>query len=135
MTKEQKETKKEINLFQNLINKCKYSLQGIKYCLANESSFVLAAIGSCFIIVLGILCDISFVEWVISFGSLALIIIVELLNTAIEATVDMVTLEYNEYAKIAKDCGSAAAGIMSILAVIVNLVIFIPHIIKLIIRL
>ena len=78
--------------------------------------------------------DIDFLEWVISFGSLALIIIVELLNTAIEATVDMVTKEYNEYAKIAKDCGSAATGIMSILAAIVNLIIFMPYILELIIN-
>lgn len=56
--------------------------------------------------------------------------IVELINTAIEATVDMVTKEYNEYAKIAKDCGSAATGIMSIMATICNLIIFVPYIIR-----
>ena len=49
--------------------------------------------------------------------------VIEVINTAIEATVDMVTKEYNEYAKIAKDCGSAATGIMGVLATIVNLII------------
>ena len=57
--------------------------------------------------------------------------IIELINTAIEATVDMVTNEYNEYAKIAKDCGSAATGLMSVLATIVNLIIFLPYFIEL----
>ena len=38
--------------------------------------------------------------------------------------------EYNEYAKIAKDCGSAATGLMSVLATVVNLIIFTPYIIK-----
>ena len=80
---------------------------------------------------MGIIFDINFLEWVISFGSLCLITIIELLNTAIEATVDMVTQEYNEYAKIAKDCGSAATGIMTLLAMIVNLIIFVPYFIKL----
>ena len=60
--------------------------------------------------------------------------VIELINTAIEATVDMVTLEFNPYAKIAKDCGSAATGIMSILALIVNLIIFIPYIMEFIIN-
>lgn len=126
-----KEQKKQISLIRNVLNKCKYSCQGLGYCFKNESSFLLVAIVSCFIIVLGIIFDIGFLEWVISFGSLALISITELINTAIEATVDMVTQEYNEYAKVAKDCGSAATGIMSILAVIVNLIIFIPYFIEL----
>ena len=121
---------KEIGLIKNFMNKCKYSLQGLRYCFKNESSFVIVAIMSCLIIILGVCFDITFLEWVISFGSIALIMIMELLNTAIEATVDMVTQEYNEYAKIAKDCGSAATGVMSILATIVNLIIFVPHIMK-----
>ena len=125
---------KEVSLIRNILNKCKYSLQGLRYCFKNESSFLLVTIVCCLIIILGICFDISFLEWVISFGSLALILVIELINTAIEATVDMVTQEYNEYAKIAKDCGSAAAGLMSVLATIVNLIIFIPYIIKFIIK-
>ena len=46
----------------------------------------------------------------------------------------MVTQEYNEYAKIAKDCGSAATGVMTVLAVIVNLIIFVPYIMEFIIK-
>ena len=125
---------KEVKLIENLMNKCKYSLQGLDYCFKNESSFLLVTIMCCLIIVLGICFDISFIEWVLSFGSLAFILITELINTAIEATVDMVTTEYNEYAKIAKDCGSAATGIMSVLASVANLLIFVPYIIKFIIN-
>lgn len=125
---------KETSLIKNMINKCKYSLQGLSYCFKNESSFLFEAICACLIIIFGILFDIEFIEWVISFGSLALIAIIELINTAIEATVDMVTQEYNEYAKIAKDCGSAATGLMSILATIVNMIIFVPYIIEAIVK-
>jgi len=124
---------KEVGLIKNFFNKCKYSIQGLDYCFKNESSFLLVSLTCCLIIVLGICFDISFLEWVISFGSLALIMIIELINTAIEATVDMFTTEYNEYAKIAKDCGSAATGIMGVLATIVNLIIFVPYILKIII--
>lgn len=123
--------KVEVGLVTNLLNKCKYSLDGLKYCLKNETSFLLEAIAGMLIIGLGIWFDITFVEWVISFGSLMLIAVTELINTAIEATVDMVTREYNPLAKIAKDCGSAATGIMGILASIVNLIIFIPYFIGL----
>ncbi len=129
--KTMKQEKKETNLVKNIFNKCKYTCQGLSYCIKNESSFLLEAICACLIIIMGIAFDISFLDWVISFGSLCLISIVELINTAIEATVDMFTQEYNEYAKIAKDCGSAATGIMTVLAIIVNLIIFVPHFIKL----
>ena len=123
--------KKEVSLVRNILNKCKYSYQGLSYCFQNESSFLIEAISACLIIIMGIVFDITFLEWVISFGSLCLITIIELINTAIEATVDMVTEEYNEYAKIAKDCGSAATGIMTLLAILVNLIIFVPYFIKL----
>ncbi len=129
--KEPEDFKKEVGLVRNFLNKCKYSYQGLKYCFENESSFLLVALCSCLIIILGIVFDIDFLEWVISFGSMALIMIIELINTAIEATVDMFTHEYNEYAKIAKDCGSAATGVMSVLATIVNMIIFAPYFIKL----
>lgn len=122
---------KDVSLIKNILNKCKYSLQGLAYCFRNESSFLLEAICACLIIILGIYFDISFMDWVVSFGSLALIGVIELINTAIEATVDMVTQEYNEYAKVAKDCGSAATGIMTVLAVVANLIIFVPYVMKL----
>ena len=126
--------KKKVSLIKNIMNKCKYSLQGLKYCFMNESSFLIEAICAIFIIIFGIIFDIEFLEWVLSFGSLAFITITELINTAIEATVDMVTKEYNEYAKIAKDCGSAATGIMSVLAMLVNSIIFFPYILEVIIN-
>jgi len=125
---------KKLSLLKNMKNKCKYTLQGLMYCFKNETSFLFVAIIACVIIILGICFDIAFLEWVISFGSLALISITELINTAIEATVDMITKEYNEYAKIAKDCGSAATGLMSVLATIVNLIIFVPYFIELFVK-
>lgn len=132
--KQIKDEKKRVSLFRNIFNKCKYTCQGLNYCFKNESSFLLVAICACFLIILGIWFDIEFLDWVISFGSLALISITELINTAIEAICDLVTKDYNEYVKIAKDCGSAATGIMTVLAIIVNLIIFVPEFMSLIIK-
>ena len=123
--------KVKVGLVKNILNKCKYSLDGLKYCFKNETSFLLEAIAAIFIIIIGIYFDIEFVDWVIALGSLMLISITELINTAIEAVVDMVTSEYHPLAKVAKDCGSAATGIMGILATIANLIIFIPYFIGL----
>ena len=81
---------KEVSLFRNVLNKIKYSFQGLGYCFRNESSFTLVTIGACLVIFLGIYFDIEFIEWVLSFGSLALIMVIELINTAIEAVVETV---------------------------------------------
>ena len=86
------------------------------------------------IIVFGIIFKIEFMEWVFSLITMLNIMQIELLNTGIEATVDMVTKEFNPYAKIAKDCGSAATCIATFIALGVNLIIFVPKILPYIIK-
>ena len=55
----------------------------------------------------------------------------ELINSAIEATVDLVTIEKHPLAKIAKDCASGASLILSFMSLIIACIIFIPKIIAL----
>ncbi len=62
-------------------------------------------------------------DWCALLLSCALVISGELINTAIENTVDMVTNEYNEFAKKAKDAASGAVLVCAIFAVIVGLVV------------
>ncbi|GAE33400.1 diacylglycerol kinase [Halalkalibacter akibai JCM 9157] len=56
----------------------------------------------------------------------------EIMNTAIERTVDLVTEEYHPLAKRAKDISAAAVFVYCIFAVVIGLIIFIPSIIQLI---
>ncbi|WP_235070013.1 diacylglycerol kinase family protein [Turicibacter sp. TJ11] len=58
----------------------------------------------------------------------AQVISLEMVNTAIERTVDLVTSDYHVYAKIAKDVAAGAVLIASIIAVIIGGVIFLPYI-------
>ena len=77
---------------------------------------------------LGIIFKISLTQWSMILIALGVILSIELLNTAIEAAIDLVTLEYHPLAKIAKDCGSAATFIAVLIAVAINAFIFIPKI-------
>ena len=108
----------------------KYSYDGLKYAYLNEQSMVLHLLCTFIIIVLGIFFKISLIEWIICITLLTCIMSIKLLNTAIEATVDLVTKEKRELAKIAKDTSSASAGIISIFSLIIFLMIFIPKIIE-----
>ena len=61
---------------------------------------------------------------------IALVLTLELTNTAIEAIVDSFTEEQHPRAKYAKDISAAAVLILAIAAVIVGLVIFLPYLVK-----
>jgi diacylglycerol kinase (ATP) len=85
-----------------------YSLAGLRAALAHESAFrqelALAAVMLPTAFWLGR----SWIEMTLLAGSVVLVLIVELLNSAIEAAIDRISLERHELAKRAKDYGSAA---------------------------
>ncbi len=124
-----KQKGEKVGPIKDVMHKFKYSFQGLAYCFKNETSFTFEAIAIIGVVILGILFKISFMEWSFAIISLLLIMEIELLNTGIEATVDMFTREFNPLAKIAKDCGSAATCIGTFVALFVNLAIFLPKII------
>lgn len=115
--------------FKRLKNSFKYSIDGLKYAYKYEQSMFIHFLVTIFVILMGLIFDISGFEWLLVFIVIGMVLSAELINTAIEAVVDMVTLEYNELAKIAKDCSSAATFVLSIIAFVMGLIIFIPHII------
>ena len=129
-SKKQKKEHKKMS-FKRFLVSFKYSWDGLKYAYANEQSLRMHAIGTLLVVILAILLHVNFNEWIMLLISSVVVLVVELLNTGIEHTVDLVTKEFHPLAKVAKDCGSAAGGIAGIAMVIVSLAIFIPYIIAL----
>lgn len=117
--------------FKRFLNSIKYSIDGLIYAYSNEQSLWLHGIGTIAILILGFLLQISFNQWAILIIALVVVLAVELLNTAVEAAVDLVTKEIHPLAKIAKDCGSAAGCVAGVMLTIISLFIFIPRIIEL----
>lgn len=109
----------------------KYSVDGLIYALKYEQSITIHAIATVSVIILGLVFHIDRLEWVLVLLAIGIILGAELLNTAIEAVVDMVTLEIHPLAKIAKDTASGAVFVLSIVAAAIGLVVFIPYIIAL----
>lgn len=71
-------------------------------------------------------------ERAIIFLVVAMVITLELVNTAIEAVVDLVSPEHHELAAYAKDAAAGAVLVGAIFAVIIGLIIFLPPIITMI---
>ena len=72
--------------FQRFLNSIKFSIDGLVNAYQNEQSLWLHAICTIGIIILGFLLQISFIQWAIIVIALVIVLAVELLNTAIEAT-------------------------------------------------
>lgn len=88
-----------------------YSFQGLVFAFRNEAAFRQEAIASFFLIPLAVWLDVTPVERILLIMAVVLVLVVELLNTGIEAVVDRVGVEYHLLAGAAKDMGSAAVFI------------------------
>lgn len=78
---------------------------------------------------LGVLLRLSGAELAILLLLIGLVLISEMLNTALENLVDLCTVEYHPLAKVVKDVAAGAVLLLCIVAVLVGLVLFVPHII------
>ena len=81
---------------------------GLAWAIRNEEAVRVELIGLVFLVPLGIWLGNTGVERALLVGSLFLVLMIELLNTAIEATVDRIGLERHALSGLAKDMGSAA---------------------------
>ena len=110
----------------------KYPIKGLKYAYRNEQNLAFDVGMAVLVSIFGFIFNLEKYEWLILILTIGLVISCELINTAIEATVDLVTEEYHPLAKVAKDTSAAAVFIFAIVAIIVGLIIFLPKIIALI---
>lgn len=108
-----------------------YSFDGLRYACKNEQSILVMVIAMVFAVVSGVLFKINEVEWFFILIAIGLVLGTELINTSIEASIDLVSPEYHPLAKIAKDTGSAAVFVYSVVAFIIGCFVFIPYILKL----
>ena len=104
------------------------SWDGLSSTFKHEAAFRSEVIAALVLIPVSLFMRISLVEHLILIGSVLLVLIVELINSAIESVVDDISLERRPLAKRAKDTGSAAVFISLLNAAICWLWIIVDHI-------
>jgi len=108
-----------------LINAFGYSLAGLSAAYKNEDAFRQEVKLAIILIPLALYLGHGAVERALMIASVLLVVIVELLNSSVEATVDRISLDHHLLAKRAKDIGSAAVLISLInLAVVWGIILF-----------
>ena len=88
-------------------------------------------IAAVLVLVLGFFLPLSMGEIMLLLVLIAAILACEMINTAIEATIDLITMKDHPLAKVAKDCGSAASLLLCFASLICGVIIFVPKILAL----
>ena len=114
-----------------LLKTLSYGFNGILYTLKHERNMVIHFLVMILVIIAGIVFEITFVEWGVCFVLFALVLSLELMNTALENVVDLVTEEKRAKAKVAKDAAAGAVLVAAIFSVIIGISIFLPRLLNL----
>ncbi len=99
---------------------------GIVICFVEERNIKIHCFAAVMVLIFGNLLHISVTEWCICFILFGLIMGMELVNTAVESVVDLVTDEWRPLAKRAKDCAAGAVLIASFWTAVTGGIIFFP---------
>ncbi|PHM38441.1 diacylglycerol kinase [Xenorhabdus mauleonii] len=110
-----------------IIKAAGYSAKGIKAAWQNEAAFRQESVAAIIGIIIAFSLDFGMVERIFLISSVILVVIVEILNSAIEAIVDRIGSEYHELSGRAKDMGSAAVLFTILLALFIWGIILWSH--------
>lgn len=109
-----------------LIFSFKYASEGIITTIKEERNMFIHFLIAIIVVITGVYVRLSLNEWFICLLLFALVFSLELINTAIENTVDLVATKKNKKAKMAKDAAAGAVLIAAIFASIIGIIIFLP---------
>jgi undecaprenol kinase len=108
-----------------------YAISGILLALRSEKNMRIHFICSIIVILVSFYFSITKTEWLFILLAIGGMFSLELVNTAIERSVDLVTAEYHPLAKQAKDLAAGAVFVYAIVSVCIGIIIFFPYLLKL----
>jgi len=106
----------------------KYAGEGLQTVLKQEPNFRIHIAIAIIVLFISILLGLNAFEWLLLFFSISLVIILELVNTALESLVDIVSPEIKDKAKVAKDVSAASVLIAAFVSVLVGTILLLPKI-------
>ncbi|MBI2031314.1 MAG: diacylglycerol kinase family protein [Candidatus Levybacteria bacterium] len=121
-----------MNTNTTLIQSFKYAFEGIFFSIRHNRNLRIHLAAAVVVVVASVYFKVTPFEMGILGVMIVLVICTEMINSALEEMVDLIISEHRKEAKIAKDVGAGMVLVASMGAVIVGLLIFIPHIMKLI---
>lgn len=105
----------------------KNALVGLAYCFRTQPNFRIHLTIAVLVLILAKLLMISRISLALLFFGILLVIVLEMINTAFEAIVDLLSPVWQQKAKIAKDVAAAAVLVIVVGAMIIGIIIFYPY--------
>lgn len=130
MDLESRDKRKTLGL-KKLVKSFRYAIEGFLCAFKEEQNMMIHVFVTIIVIIMGFLLKINLLEWLIVILLIGLVIGTELMNTAIEAVVDLTCPSKNALAKIAKDTAAASVMVFALISAIIGLIIFLPKLIAL----
>ena len=104
-----------------------YALKGLSYAFQTQFNFKVHTVSTLIAVLMGFYYNISKQEWLWVIVAIGLVLVTELLNTALEVLVDFVSPGFHPKAGIIKDVSAGAVLVMAFLAISIGLIIFVPR--------
>ena len=111
-----------------------FALTGLRYAFRTQANFRIHIAISLAVMAIGLGVQPEPIEWAVLIVTMMIVLAVELINTALEATLDRVSVEQHPLAKVAKDTAAGAVLVSAIGAVVVGLLILGPRLLAIIAR-
>lgn len=109
-----------------------YAFNGLRILLREEHNARIHMLGAVFAILLGVILQLSPVEWLAITLCIGIVFVLEILNSAIERLADFVSPSHHQLIGQVKDLSAAGVLVGTVTALIIGLLIFIPKIILII---
>ena len=110
----------------DLLHSFAYAFDGVLSALKTERNLVIHFAVAALVTALAFVLRCSATEWYILIILFGLVITAELVNTAIETVINLVSPEYHPLAKLAKDTAAGAVLVMAVAAAVIGMIIFVP---------
>lgn len=104
------------------------AFRGLKDCLSHEKNFQIQYVIGLLVVGAGIFFSLSATEWMIILICFALVLSLEIINSAIEKLCDLVCADFNLTIKKVKDMAASAVLLSAIITFIIGCIIFLPKI-------
>ncbi len=105
-----------------------FASEGIRYFFKSERNGRLQAAITLLVIFAGFIVGLTRLEWCIILICIAMVLGLEMINTALERVCEMLSKDYHPIIKIIKDVAAGAVLWASVIAALIGLIIFFPHI-------
>ncbi|MDY8021843.1 diacylglycerol kinase family protein [Paenibacillus polymyxa] len=102
----------------------RYAAEGVMYALRTQVNMRIHVAMALLVIVAGLTLHISRLDWLFVSVAIAIVIVAELFNTAVEAAVDLISPDIHPLAKAAKDTAAGAVLLAAVFAVIIGIFVF-----------